>query len=111
MLKRVIIFFVLLTQASWANVGPGCRNPDIKKKFDRINGFPHGRSGYVVDHICPLSCSGIDAVTNMQYQTVSEGKSKDRWETTPLGCSKLCTSKNSTPTRQVFNCKGANHEE
>lgn len=36
--------------------------------------------GYVVDHIQPLACGGADAPSNMQWQTIAEGKAKDRWE-------------------------------
>ena len=82
-----------------------CRNPAVKHHFDVLNGFPHGRKGYVVDHICALANGGIDAVENMQYQTISEGKKKDRIENTPEGKKLFCNEKNSTPTRQVFNCK------
>lgn len=36
--------------------------------------------GYVVDHIIPLACGGEDKPSNMQWQTVAEGKAKDKWE-------------------------------
>jgi hypothetical protein len=36
--------------------------------------------GYVVDHVKPLACGGADAPENMQWETVSEGKAKDKWE-------------------------------
>lgn len=36
--------------------------------------------GYVIDHIVPLACNGPDEPTNMQWQTVEEGKAKDKWE-------------------------------
>ena len=36
--------------------------------------------GYVIDHITPLACSGDDAPSNMQWQSVAEGKAKDKWE-------------------------------
>jgi len=36
--------------------------------------------GYVIDHIKPLACGGADAPRNMQWQTVAEGKAKDKWE-------------------------------
>jgi hypothetical protein len=41
--------------------------------------------GYVVDHIVPLACGGVDAPSNMQWQTVEEAKRKDRTER--AGCS------------------------
>ena len=38
-------------------------------------------SGYVVDHIRALACGGADNWrTNMQYQTIADGKAKDKWE-------------------------------
>ena len=37
-------------------------------------------NGYVVDHIKPLSCGGADNPSNMQWQTIAEGKAKDKWE-------------------------------
>jgi hypothetical protein len=40
--------------------------------------------GYVVDHIVALACGGADSPDNMQYQTIAEGKVKDRVER--LGC-------------------------
>lgn len=36
--------------------------------------------GYVVDHIKPLCTCGADVVNNMQWQTISEAKEKDKWE-------------------------------
>ena len=36
--------------------------------------------GYVIDHINPLACGGADRPQNMQWQTVAEGKAKDKWE-------------------------------
>jgi hypothetical protein len=43
-------------------------------------GHPHGRPGYVVDHIIPLKRGGADAPWNMQWQTIAEGKAKDATE-------------------------------
>jgi hypothetical protein len=36
--------------------------------------------GYVVDHVRPLECGGADAPSNMQWQTIAEGKAKDKTE-------------------------------
>lgn len=36
--------------------------------------------GYVIDHIKPLACGGADAPSNMQWQTIADGKAKDKWE-------------------------------
>jgi hypothetical protein len=56
------------------------RSEEAKHTFEAQTGFPHGRSGYVVDHIRPLACGGADEPSNMQWQTVAEAKAKDKWE-------------------------------
>ncbi len=38
--------------------------------------------GYVVDHIIPLCGGGADAPSNMQWQTIEDGKLKDKEERT-----------------------------
>ncbi len=38
----------------------------------RMSGYPHGRSGYVIDHIIPLKRGGCDCPVNMQWQTKAE---------------------------------------
>lgn len=94
-----ILFFVSF------NAFSACRNPIIKHKFDMQQGYPHGRKGYIVDHICALAQGGIDAPINMQYQTKADSIAKDKIENTLYGKTLFCRPKNSTPTRQVFNCK------
>ena len=43
------------------------------------NGNNHGPCpGYVIDHITALACGGADAPSNMQWQSVAEGKAKDK---------------------------------
>ena len=56
------------------------RSEQAKHDFMRQTGYPHGRLGYVVDHVVPLACGGADAPSNMQWQTVAESKAKDRVE-------------------------------
>jgi hypothetical protein len=46
----------------------------------RITGYPHGKPGYVIDHIKPLECGGTDSPGNMQWQTRDEAKQKDKTE-------------------------------
>jgi hypothetical protein len=60
------------------------RSEAAKHEFEVQTGYPHGRSGYVIDHIKPLACGGADAPSNMQWQTVQAAKLKDKTERT--GC-------------------------
>jgi hypothetical protein len=56
------------------------RSAAARHAFARQTGFPNGRPGYVIDHVVPLACGGADAPSNMQWQTVADGKTKDRTE-------------------------------
>jgi len=56
------------------------RSRAVARTFQRQTGYPHGRPGYVIDHILPLACGGPDATTNLQWQTVAAATAKDRWE-------------------------------
>jgi len=56
------------------------RSPEARHEFMRRSGYPHGRKGYVIDHIVPLECGGSDAPSNMQWQTPAEAKAKDKTE-------------------------------
>lgn len=113
MIFRISIVLTLLTMliAYHHEADASCRSPVVKHHFDVINGYPHGRPSlpgegkWIVDHWCALECGGIDATINMVYQQYSASKAKDKWERTISGCKKTCNQFNSTPTRQVFNCK------
>jgi hypothetical protein len=56
------------------------RSEAAKHEFMQMTGFPHGRPGYVIDHIIALKRGGPDNPSNMQWQTIEEAKAKDRWE-------------------------------
>jgi hypothetical protein len=56
------------------------RSPEARHEFMTQTGYPHGRPGYVVDHVIPLKRGGADAPWNMQWQTIAEGKAKDATE-------------------------------
>jgi hypothetical protein len=61
-----------------------CRSLAVKHEFWEMSGHPHGWKGHIVDHRRALLCGGLDAVSNMQWETVAEAKAKDRWEA--IGC-------------------------
>jgi hypothetical protein len=61
-----------------------CRSLAVKHEFWQMSGHPHGWKGHIVDHRRALVCGGLDAVSNMQWETVAEAKAKDRWEA--IGC-------------------------
>ncbi len=56
------------------------RSEQAKHAFEVQTGYPHGRPGYLVDHIIPLACGGADSPSNMQWQTVAAAKAKDKVE-------------------------------
>jgi len=62
------------------------RSASAKHTFERQHPCPStgntsGRcSGYVVNQVRPLECGGADAPSNMQWQTIAEGKAKDKTE-------------------------------
>ncbi len=62
------------------------RSLEAKREFWAMSGYPHGRPGFIVDHIVPLACGGADAPSNMQWQTIAAAKTKDKTERT--GCAR-----------------------
>lgn len=56
------------------------RSEAVRHAFMRQTGYPHGRPRYIIDHIIPLACCGLDDVSNLQWQTIAEAKAKDRIE-------------------------------
>jgi hypothetical protein len=83
MLRTVLIVLYLLPLM--ANAGQH-RSQATKNAFKRehpcpANGKTYGPCpGWIIDHIKPLACYGLDAPSNMQWQTKADALSKDKWE-------------------------------
>ena len=62
------------------------RSQSVKIEFRRMNPCPATGlhkgpcRGFVLDHVIPLACGGPDAASNLQWQSVADGKAKDKWE-------------------------------
>jgi hypothetical protein len=66
------------------STGKIARSEEAKRTFEKQTGFPRGRPGYVIDHKVPLACGGADSPANMEWQTIADGKAKDKVER--IGC-------------------------
>ena len=79
------LILTLLCLALGAEAGQK-RSAAAKRAFRADNPCPatgHTKGpcpGYVIDHVTPLKRNGPDAPSNMQWQTIEEGRAKDRWE-------------------------------
>jgi len=78
-----LLLICLIPPTSYARIE---RSQAAKDEFKQshqcpANGNTHGTCpGYVIDHIKPLACGGADDQSNMQWQTTSDSKAKDKWE-------------------------------
>jgi hypothetical protein len=68
------------TSAKRDSHGRIARSSTARERFMRQTGYPHGRPGYVIDHVKPLSEGGADDPSNMQWQTKEDAAAKDKWE-------------------------------
>ena len=88
-MKTIGIVIVLMFFASTADARIQ-RSQYARLAFVRANACPSTGlhklpcTGYVIDHIRALACGGADSPKNMQYQTIAEGKAKDKIER--VGC-------------------------
>jgi hypothetical protein len=84
-MKTVLALLLLSGCMGWGQTVHH-RSSSVRERFMRThpcpaNGHTKGSCpGYVVDHIVPLRCGGQDAPGNLQWQTVAQGKAKDKWE-------------------------------
>ena len=79
----ILILYLLLACSADAAVK---RSTKAKRDFQKVNPCPAiGKKtgacpGYVVDHVVALACGGADLPGNMQWQSYSSAKKKDKWE-------------------------------
>lgn len=88
-MKPLLVLAVALLATAISSAEP--RSRPALAEFKRAHPCPATGSkgackGYVVDHVVPLACGGVDAPTNMQWQTTADAKAKDRIER--KGCQK-----------------------
>lgn len=75
-LLAVLAFNADAVDRSAAQVAAFKRHNPCPSTGQRRGGCP----GYVVDHVYPLCAGGIDHPSNMQWQSTSESRAKDREE-------------------------------
>lgn len=68
----IIIILLILLQTP--------RHTSIAVQFMKLTGYPHGREGYVIDHIVPLCAGGPDTIANLKWQLKKESYIKDKFE-------------------------------
>lgn len=91
LISRRITAFLILSSIALIVEARTHRSTAVKHAFQREHPCPStGKRrgacpGYVKDHIKPLCAGGPDAVSNMQWQTVKDGKAKDRLERRECG--------------------------
>ena len=85
-LHAAVVGVVVCCVASSAMAASEHRSHAVLREFQRQHPCPStgqtsGRCpGYWRDHIQPLACGGADAIFNLQWQTVTDAKAKDKWE-------------------------------
>ena len=87
-MKNIIIILALLVPTfADAHVN---RSMSAKRAFARDVACPATGlhklpcKGFVIDHVKPIFCGGLDNKSNMQWQSVADAKAKDRVER--VGC-------------------------
>jgi hypothetical protein len=81
---RVLILILLFSAIT--SYGKSNRSERSRVEFKQKNPCPSTQlsrgscPGYIIDHIKPLACGGVDTSINMQWQTIEDAKQKDLWE-------------------------------
>jgi len=86
MKKLAALLSILIAAAAVFPSYAAERDSAVRKAFQKSHPCPaNGKRsgacpGYVVDHVKPLCAGGSDHVSNMQWQTVTDAKKKDKRE-------------------------------
>ncbi len=85
-MEHLLAFFLIASISNSSVDARNLRSYHEIKQFRLENPCPatgryKGRcEGYVIDHIKPLACGGLDTPKNMQWQTKEDAKLKNMWE-------------------------------
>lgn len=107
----ILLILGIALFVSYEKAYADCRSRAAVYQFKKLNPCPdylikNRKCTGIVDHECALANNGIDdPYKNMQWQSPEASKAKDRIENTPTGKLIWCNATNSTPVRQVFNCR------
>lgn len=71
------LLMIALTLSLVTVAGLEARSAKQRRLFEQQTGYPHGRPGFVVDHIRPICYAGLDAPGNMQWQDDATAAAKD----------------------------------
>jgi hypothetical protein len=82
-LKRVAVMLLILSLPCFATTKRSAKSRyDFRKTHPcPATGKTRGACpGWVIDHKRALCVGGLDAPSNMHWQTVADAKAKDKWE-------------------------------
>lgn len=84
----ILVMMLAAPSQAFANERSRTTLADFKRQHPcPTTGRPRGACpGWVVDHVVPLACGGVDHADNMQWQTKADAAAKDRLER--KGCEK-----------------------
>jgi hypothetical protein len=86
MIRAAALALACILAWSYADGEPIKRSTSAKRAFQKATPCPATDEprgacpGYVIDHVVPLCAGGPDTPANMQWQTITEAREKDKDE-------------------------------